>query len=200
MFCVKLSINNHIVRLVHTTVKPYYTNVSDLPRSLKSWVSTIQTVVLTADVFQLFIKYKWQNTVTVKAIWRWGSMPYFGKLQQYWSRTGGGDIYLSGGEIRPEYLSMRESIAAVSFLAIFYLVGQFQLHFLHRIPYFSLKAEPQFLTDIFLSSGPELLCCFSDHSSVHKTAKNPTHEIYWPSTSLTCRKARSFYPLEVCKK
>ena len=26
------------------------------PRSLQSWVSTIQTVVLTADVFQLFIK------------------------------------------------------------------------------------------------------------------------------------------------
>ena len=28
----------------------------DVPRSLQSWVSTIQTVVLTADVFQLFIK------------------------------------------------------------------------------------------------------------------------------------------------
>ena len=27
-----------------------------LPRSLQSWVSTIHTVVLTADVFQLFIK------------------------------------------------------------------------------------------------------------------------------------------------
>ena len=37
--------------------KPYYTNVYDVPRSLQSWVSTIQTVVLTADVFQLFIKY-----------------------------------------------------------------------------------------------------------------------------------------------
>ena len=31
-------------------------NVSDVPRSLQSWVSTIQTVVLTADVFQLFMK------------------------------------------------------------------------------------------------------------------------------------------------
>ena len=31
----------------------YYANVSDVPRSLQSWVSTIQTVVLTADVFQL---------------------------------------------------------------------------------------------------------------------------------------------------
>ena len=36
--------------------KPYYSNVSDVPRSLQSWVSTIQTVVLTADVFQLFKK------------------------------------------------------------------------------------------------------------------------------------------------
>ena len=27
-----------------------------VPRSLQSWVSTIHTVVLTADVFQLFIK------------------------------------------------------------------------------------------------------------------------------------------------
>ena len=36
--------------------KPYYTNASDVPRSLQSWVSTIQKVVLTADVFQLFIK------------------------------------------------------------------------------------------------------------------------------------------------
>ena len=37
--------------------KPYYANASDVPRSLQSLVSTIQTVVLTADVFQLFIKY-----------------------------------------------------------------------------------------------------------------------------------------------
>ena len=73
-FCIQLSINNHIVRLVHknhilyckklknvsceydrvngwnSTLKAYYTN------SLQSWVSTIHTVVLTADVFQLFIK------------------------------------------------------------------------------------------------------------------------------------------------
>ena len=32
--------------------KPYYTNASSVPRSLQSWVSTIQTAVLTADVFQ----------------------------------------------------------------------------------------------------------------------------------------------------
>ena len=31
--------------------------MSDVSRSLQSWVSTIQTVVLTADVFQLFIKW-----------------------------------------------------------------------------------------------------------------------------------------------
>ena len=35
--------------------------MSDVPRSLQSWVSTIQTVVLTADVFQLFIKYTLEN-------------------------------------------------------------------------------------------------------------------------------------------
>ena len=40
----------------HMLSKMIYTNVSDVPRSLQSWVSTIQTVVLTADVFQLFIK------------------------------------------------------------------------------------------------------------------------------------------------
>ena len=58
IFCVKLSIN-HIVRLVPQ--KPYYTNVSDVPRSLQSWVWTIHTVVLTADVFQLFTKTKWNR-------------------------------------------------------------------------------------------------------------------------------------------
>ena len=65
---MKLSINNHIVGLVHKTIltgiineipgieQARPTNVSDVPRSLQSWVSTIQTVVLTADVFQLFRK------------------------------------------------------------------------------------------------------------------------------------------------
>ena len=51
-FCVKLSINNHIV--VHKN----HTNVSGVPRSLQGWVSTIYTVVLKADVFQLFVKYE----------------------------------------------------------------------------------------------------------------------------------------------
>ena len=31
--------------------------MSDVPRSLQSWVSTIQTVVLTADVFQFLVKF-----------------------------------------------------------------------------------------------------------------------------------------------
>ena len=35
--------------------------MSDVPRSLQSWVSTIQSVVLTADVFQLFIFKKWNK-------------------------------------------------------------------------------------------------------------------------------------------
>ena len=51
--CVKLRFNNHSYRKF-SSQKPYYTNASDVPRSLQSWVSTIQSVVLTADVFQLF--------------------------------------------------------------------------------------------------------------------------------------------------
>ena len=35
IFCVKLSINNHIVGLVHQ-YHTYYTNASDVPRSLQS--------------------------------------------------------------------------------------------------------------------------------------------------------------------
>ena len=35
IFCVKLSINNHIVGLVHKN-HTYYTNASDVPRSLQS--------------------------------------------------------------------------------------------------------------------------------------------------------------------
>ena len=31
--------------------------MSDVPRSLQSWVSTIQSVAITADVFRLFMKY-----------------------------------------------------------------------------------------------------------------------------------------------
>ena len=40
IFGVKLSIINHIVGLVHKNYT-YYTNASDVPRSLQSWVSTI---------------------------------------------------------------------------------------------------------------------------------------------------------------
>ena len=50
----KLSINNNIVGLVHKTIL-----------SSQSWVSTIQTVVLTADVFQLFLK----KILCIKKIW-----------------------------------------------------------------------------------------------------------------------------------
>ena len=51
---------------------------------------------------------------------------------------------------------MAPSIAAVSYFVVCCLVDQFQLHFLHRIPCFLLKAEPQFLTGIFLNSGHPL--------------------------------------------
>ena len=47
---------------------------------------------------------------------------------------------------------MAPSIAAVYFI-IYYLVDQFQLHFLHRIPYFSMKGEPHFLLAFFLIAG-----------------------------------------------
>ena len=39
---------------------------------------------------------------------------------------------------------MALSIAAVSYIAVPDLVDQFQLHFLRRCSYFSMKAEPQF--------------------------------------------------------
>ena len=62
MFCVKPSINNHIVGLVHKKHTRYYTNVYDVPRSLQMLsFSTIQTVVLTADVFQLFVRLVHKN-------------------------------------------------------------------------------------------------------------------------------------------
>ena len=41
------------------------TNVSDVPRSLQSWVSTIQSVVLTADVFQFLIQLVCLHSVSV---------------------------------------------------------------------------------------------------------------------------------------
>ena len=53
-------------------------------------------------------------------------------------------IIRTGGDIwrrNPSRISMWESIAAVSYLDISYLVGQFQLRSLHRIPYFSLKGR-----------------------------------------------------------
>ena len=55
IFCVKLNINNHIVRLVHK--KHIIRTCLMYHHSLQSWVSTVQTVVLTDDVFQLLIKY-----------------------------------------------------------------------------------------------------------------------------------------------
>ena len=38
------------------------------------------------------------------------------------------------------------------YITVSYL-DQFQLHFLHRFSYFSTKAEPQFLTGVFLTTG-----------------------------------------------
>ena len=38
-------------------------NVSDVPRSLQSWVSSVQSVVLTADVFHFVTK---KNQIIIK--------------------------------------------------------------------------------------------------------------------------------------
>ena len=53
--------------------------MSDVPRSLQSWVSTIHTVVLTADVFQLFIKNRISSSTPVfslPSLWD-GTYPSF---------------------------------------------------------------------------------------------------------------------------
>ena len=39
--------------------------MSDVPRSLKSWVSTIQSVALTADVFQLLVRFLWTKPTRI---------------------------------------------------------------------------------------------------------------------------------------
>ena len=45
------------------------TNICDVPRSLQSWVSTIQSVVLTADVFQLFKKNNFSARIRISELW-----------------------------------------------------------------------------------------------------------------------------------
>ena len=53
---------------------------------------------------------------------------------------------------------MAPSIAAVSYFAIPYLVDSFScIFFLHRIPHFSMNAEPQFLTGILLMAAHIIL-------------------------------------------
>ena len=77
-FLCDLSINNYQVYGRFSSQKPYYTNVSDVSRSLQSWVSTIQTVVLTADVFQLFIKkyFFFSRIYTISSICMVGNSHY----------------------------------------------------------------------------------------------------------------------------
>ena len=54
---------------------------------------------------------------------------------------------------------MAPSIAAVSYFSISYLFDQFRRHFLHRIPYFSMNAEP---LAFFLIAG---LNCIQQHTT-----------------------------------
>ena len=68
---LKLSTNNHIVGLVPNTIllmkyriRTPTTNGSDVSRSLQSWVSTIQSVVLTADVF-IFYEIRLWNVANI---------------------------------------------------------------------------------------------------------------------------------------
>ena len=60
--------------------------MSDVPRSLQSWVSTIHTVVLTADVFQLFIK----NIFLY---------PFLSRTSKYFVL----EVYISGMGVRVEW-------------------------------------------------------------------------------------------------
>ena len=63
IFCVKLSINNHIVGLAHKNhiINEILTSNERVwcttQLALWRWVSTIKSVVLTADVFHLFTTY-----------------------------------------------------------------------------------------------------------------------------------------------
>ena len=64
--------------------KPYYTNVADVPRSLQSWASTIQTVALTADVFQLFIKLIRPGPAKEPTCWHSRCLPMPRSILRIW--------------------------------------------------------------------------------------------------------------------
>ena len=65
MFHKFINVTNTSVSTIQTVVLTadvsYYKNVSDVPRSFQSWVSTIHTAVLTADVFHLFFIKSWKT-------------------------------------------------------------------------------------------------------------------------------------------
>ena len=93
--------------------------MSDVPRSLQSWVSTIHTVVLTADVFQLFIKY--YPTRIGKQVLKEGSAlasphksagrrkPQRKLKRRCWKRNGQGIIYM----IRVDFLWLTSSVKSI---------------------------------------------------------------------------------------
>ena len=70
--------------------------MSDVPRSLQSWVSNIHTVVLTADVFQLFIK----NIFLSSGIFLFRlTYPFLSRTSKYFVL----EVYISGMGVRVEW-------------------------------------------------------------------------------------------------
>ena len=71
-------------------------DVRHVPRSMQSWVSTIHTVVLTADVFQLFIK----NIFLPSGIFLVRlTYPFLSRTSKYFVL----EVYISGMGVRGEW-------------------------------------------------------------------------------------------------
>ena len=71
--------------------------MSDVPRSLQSWVSTIHTVVLTADVFQHFIKNIFLSSgISLVRL----TYPFLSRTSKYFVL----EVYISGIGVRVEWL------------------------------------------------------------------------------------------------
>ena len=70
--------------------------MSDVPRSLQRWVSTIHTVVLTADVFQLFIKNNFLSSgIFLVPL----TYPFLSRTSKHFVL----EVYISGMGVRVEW-------------------------------------------------------------------------------------------------
>ena len=63
--------------------------MSDVPRSLQSWVSTIQSVVLTADVFHFFYKDRRPNLDPSPISSDGRKKKHFTRVQGFWEKSVG---------------------------------------------------------------------------------------------------------------